>query len=99
MKRSAGLLAVVNLQSTVMMKDSLISQEEINKLMVDYLLTLTKREQTVLTMRYNNEGQLQQTLQQVARVIGVTRERIRQIVKRCIRKMRYRRKIDSLKIR
>lgn len=81
------------------MKDSLITQEEIKKLMADYLPALTNREQKVLTMRYNNEGQLQQSLQQVAQVIGVTRERIRQIVKRCIRKMRYRRKIDSLKIK
>ena len=52
------------------------------------LQTLTEREQTILMMRYGLDGRPPRTLDEVSRRIGRTRERVRQIQKRALRKLR-----------
>lgn len=57
---------------------------------MDSLLTevLTERERKVLVLRYGLAGSVSHTLDEIARNIGVTRERIRQIEIRAIHKLR-----------
>ena len=51
--------------------------------------TLTNREQRVLTLRYGLEDGRGRTLEEVGKEFGVTRERIRQIEAKALRKMRH----------
>jgi RNA polymerase primary sigma factor len=49
---------------------------------------LTPREQLVLTLRFGLKGSEQQTLVQVSKVLGVSKERVRQIEARALRRLR-----------
>jgi RNA polymerase primary sigma factor len=51
--------------------------------------TLSPREQKVLRLRFGLDGNQNQTLKQVADQLGVTRERVRQIEARALRRLRY----------
>ena len=53
------------------------------------LETLTEREREVLYMRYGLQDGRNRTLEDVGRQIGVTRERIRQIEAKALRKLRH----------
>ncbi len=53
------------------------------------LETLTERERDVITMRYGLEDGRNRTLEDVGRQVGVTRERIRQIEAKALRKLRH----------
>lgn len=55
----------------------------------EVLDTLTERERTVLYMRYGLEDGRNRTLEDVGKQIGVTRERIRQIEAKALRKLRH----------
>jgi RNA polymerase sigma factor (sigma-70 family) len=52
----------------------------------DLLSRLPEREKNVLTLRYGLDGNYNKTLQQIGEIHGVTRERIRQIAKRAMRR-------------
>jgi RNA polymerase primary sigma factor len=60
-------------------------KDEINEV----LLTLTPREQRVLQLRFGLEDGRTRTLEEVGLVFQVTRERIRQIEAKALRKMRH----------
>ena len=55
----------------------------------EVLLTLTPREQKVLQLRFGLEDGRSRTLEEVALEFSVTRERIRQIEAKAIRKIRH----------
>ena len=55
----------------------------------DVLHTLTEREQDVLTLRFGLADGYSRTLEEVGRKFNVTRERIRQIEAKALRKMRH----------
>jgi RNA polymerase primary sigma factor len=60
------------------------------------LNSLSKRERAVLEMRFGLEDGESHTLEEVGRAFGVTRERVRQIESKALRKLRhpgYRRKL------
>ncbi|MGI6714362.1 MAG: sigma-70 family RNA polymerase sigma factor [Bacilli bacterium] len=61
------------------------------------LETLNDREFRVLELRYGLDGQHPRTLEEVGREFGVTRERIRQIEAKAIKKLRSPSKIKHLK--
>ncbi|OGM19431.1 RNA polymerase sigma factor RpoD [Candidatus Woesebacteria bacterium RIFCSPHIGHO2_01_FULL_38_10] len=55
----------------------------------EVLATLSEREARVLKFRFGLEGNKQMTLEEVGRVFGVTRERIRQIEAKALRKLKH----------
>lgn len=62
-----------------------ILKEEIG----DVLLTLTEREERVIKLRFGLEDGKSRTLEEVGQIFGVTRERIRQIEAKALRKLRH----------
>ncbi|MBV8073844.1 MAG: RNA polymerase sigma factor RpoD [Candidatus Eremiobacteraeota bacterium] len=57
--------------------------------MADVLRNLTERERKVLVLRFGLEDGHQRTLEEVGQEFGVTRERIRQIEAKALRKLRH----------
>ena len=71
----------IPLESTI--KEDL--KDKINQVMQ----TLTEREEKVLRMRFGINDGSDHTLEEVGKVLGVTRERVRQIEVKAIRKLRH----------
>ena len=65
---------------------------------IDELLTgLNDQEQKVLRMRFGLDDDDPKTLEEIGKVFGVTRERIRQIEAKAIRKLRHPSRLNQLK--
>lgn len=60
------------------------------------LATLTPREESVLRMRFGLDSKVDQTLEEVGKNFSVTRERIRQIEAKAIKKMKHPNRKDPL---
>lgn len=65
--------------------------------LVDVLGTLTEREQKVLKLRFGLEDGRARTLEEVGKTFDVTRERIRQIEAKALRKLRHPTRSKKLK--
>jgi RNA polymerase primary sigma factor len=65
------------------------SRQMLREQVDDILLKLTERERQILQMRYGLTDDRPRTLEEVAKAFGITRERIRQIETRILRKLRY----------
>jgi RNA polymerase primary sigma factor len=63
----------------------------------DVLQGLTAREQRVLELRYGLRGHRAYTLKEVGKIFGLTRERVRQIEKEALRKLRQPNRARMLK--
>ena len=63
----------------------------------DVLLTLTEREEQVLRLRFGLDDGSPKTLEEVGQMFGVTRERIRQIEAKALRKLRHPSRSKKLK--
>ena len=57
--------------------------------LLDVMQTLTERERKVLILRYGLDGETPKTLEEVGKIFNVTRERIRQIEAKAIRKLHH----------
>lgn len=78
-----------------------LGEEEVSDELLDVvrevLSSLTPREQEVLVLRYGLEDGRTRTLEEVGRRFGVTRERIRQIEAKALRKLRHPSRSKKLK--
>ena len=63
----------------------------------EVLLTLTEREEKVIKLRFGLEDGKSRTLEEVGQMFGVTRERIRQIEAKALRKLRHPSRSKKLK--
>lgn len=68
-------------------------KERLQEILVD----LTPREQKILSMRFGLKDGITHTLEEVGKVFGVTRERVRQIEAKALEKIREHRKAKKLK--
>lgn len=68
--------------------DRRIEQEQLKRDLADCMEGLTAREKRVLSMRFGLNGSPVLSLQKIGRSIGLSKERIRQIEKKAIRKIR-----------
>ena len=73
------------------------SRKMLKEQMDDVLGTLSERERQVLAMRFGLEDGRTRTLEEVGRAFGVTRERIRQIEAKALRKLRHPSRSKKLK--
>ena len=69
--------------------DDITSKQLLKDQIEDVLYTLTPREQRILQLRFGLEDGRSRTLEEVGREFGVTRERIRQIEAKALRKLRH----------
>jgi RNA polymerase primary sigma factor len=67
----------------------LASQNAMNEQLDEALEKLTEREALVLKMRHGMIDDREHTLEEVGQQLGVTRERIRQVESKALRKLRY----------
>lgn len=65
-------------------------------LIKEILIDLTEREQEILKMRFGLDDGVSHTLEEVGKVFGVTRERIRQIEAKALEKIREHHKSEAL---
>ena len=65
-------------------------------LLQDIMIDLSEREQKILSMRFGLEDGVSHTLEEVGKVSGVTRERIRQIEAKALEKIREHSKAKAL---
>jgi RNA polymerase primary sigma factor len=73
------------------------SRQMLKEQMEDVLETLSERERRVLEMRFGLEDGRSRTLEEVGKEFGVTRERIRQIEAKALRKLRHPSRAKKLK--
>ena len=76
--------------------DEMTARSLLKEKIGDVLETLTEREQEVLTLRFGLVDGYPRTLEEVGRKFNVTRERIRQIEAKALRKMRHPTRIRKL---
>ena len=74
-----------------------ISQQELVEVTREVLASLSPREEGVLKSRFGIDGKPTQTLKTIGGHYGVSKERIRQIEKRAIQKLRLAQRSDQLK--
>ncbi|NLV90641.1 MAG: RNA polymerase sigma factor RpoD [Tenericutes bacterium] len=71
--------------------------EVLKDIITDALNTLTDREKQVLKLRFGLEDGTSRTLEEVGNIFGVTRERIRQIEAKALRKLKHPSRSKKLK--
>lgn len=77
--------------------DDIIENYELRKILDELMSGLTKREKGVLIERFGLDDGVPKTLEEVGKMYGVTRERIRQLEAKALRKIKYSRKAVMLK--
>ena len=86
-------IADTDIQNPLEYTESMIFREEIDAV----LQTLTPREEKVIRLRYGLDDNRARTLEEVGKAFNVTRERIRQIEAKAIRRLRNPSRINRLK--
>ncbi|MDO8557416.1 MAG: sigma-70 family RNA polymerase sigma factor [Candidatus Jorgensenbacteria bacterium] len=76
--------------------DQLASHALLRDQIREVLIDLTERERKILAMRFGLDDSIPHTLEEVGKVFGVTRERIRQIEAKALEKIRHHEDIKKL---
>ena len=83
--------------STLQSPLALVSQTELQQALHKVLSELTAREEMVLRMRFGIDTDTEQTLEEIGRTLGLTRERVRQIEGQALAKLRLPRRAKVLR--
>lgn len=78
---------ILSNSGTEEIEDTILKQE-IESLITQLLDTLTDREKTILIHRFGLFDQEPKTLSEVGQLVGISRERVRQIENRLLKKLR-----------
>ena len=97
MKRRTATWGTSSRTGTPQRRIEAASHQLLKEQVDDILHTLSKREAKVLQLRFGLEDGRQRTLEEVGREFGVTRERIRQIEAKALRKLREPRRSKKLR--
>jgi RNA polymerase primary sigma factor len=68
--------------------DAMLEANDERRILLERLGSLDPRERTILILRYGLEGETAQTLKEIGRRLGVTREWVRKIELRAVRKLK-----------
>jgi hypothetical protein len=90
----AGANSDVPVELTNARSDLTVPQEDTPRNIEEVLAELSERERSILARRFGLDGREAETLAQVGESLGVTRERVRQIESKSIKRLRRRFKID-----
>jgi len=74
-----------------------VSEKELAKVTREVLGSLSSREETILKSRFGIDGKPEETLKTIGKRFSVSKERIRQIEKKAIRKLRHTPRREQLK--
>ena len=96
----AGVPLFINARTDVFLKtypaehtreqlDEVLTRGQFDRQMDDVLMTLTEREEKVLRLRFGIGDGYPRTLEEVGQIFNVTRERVRQIEAKALRKLRH----------
>jgi RNA polymerase primary sigma factor len=77
--------------------DEVVSEHEKEKLVTEVLDKLTPRERRVLELRFGIGGKSDHTLEELGQDFEISRERIRQIEAKALRKLRHPSLADALR--
>ena len=69
--------------------EEMLENRELRRMLDDVLDTLPGREEKIIRLRFGFEDNRQWTLEEVGKIFNVTRERIRQIESKALRKLRH----------
>jgi RNA polymerase primary sigma factor len=83
-------------QSSMPPLDQALQEESFRGLLMGMLTDLEERERKILTLRYGLDGQEPRTLKEVGKVVGLSRERVRQIETKTLKKLRHHAKKKQL---
>lgn len=64
-----------------------VTNSEVKRMIKDALEKLTPREEEIVVARFGLDGSRPKTLEEIGQIRGVTRERVRQIEKKALRKL------------
>lgn len=77
--------------------DEIVGKTMLREQISEVLKTLTEREENVIRMRFGLDDGVPRTLEEVGREFDITRERIRQIEAKALRKLRHPTRISKFK--
>ncbi len=77
--------------------DEIVGKTMLKEQISEVLKTLTDREENVIRMRFGLDDGIPRTLEEVGREFNITRERIRQIEAKALRKLRHPTRISKFK--
>jgi RNA polymerase sigma factor (sigma-70 family) len=66
----------------------MLAEEQLQRRLADCLASLTEREAFILRLRYGLEADHPHTLQEIADILGLSRERVRQLERQAFEKLR-----------
>ena len=96
-KDEKGVTLEDKLKSSELSPEDYYERNEISKAINFSLSKLTPREETVLRLRFGIDDKTPKTLEEVGAIFNVTRERIRQIEAKALRKLRHPTRCNNLK--
>ena len=84
-------------EENILLVEDIVMNKELRRALEDLMSTLTQREEKILRLRFGMDDGHAKTLEDVGKQFNVTRERIRQIEAKALRKLRYPSRAEKIK--